>query len=352
LTLELRHRERDGPGIQGLKAGIRRKLHGATEALAEVREEVTSLIAKAAPSWVSRCHGIRQAVFDAAAFFGTARLPMQVLLELDDIMGAVSKDSLPAWRREIENDWGWCHPLSVEEPEHYAEFLARPLWEESRGIPPEWQPTVDRWHNLPMETDPWLARDIIQRHLAHCERGISWTDLQERLVGTPSQGDEAANTPTGPGRLSADAEALVGDLPRLATLVARVAMRERTRLKLAVEPAFIEFREAAAILGARHANELPELEKKLGGFVPNALWLAWIQTVHGPALGRLGQELSEWIEPSNRPDAAQELAPPNVEESNELTGKAETTPLKKKPSVAAAAKSWKFFARKKAAKKK
>ena len=123
-------------------------------------------------------------------------------------------------------------------------------------------------------------------------------------------------------------------------------MHERTRLKLAVQPAFIEFREAAAVLGARHASELPELEKKLEGFVPNGLWLAWIQTVHEQSLQRLSEELLDWIEPPSIPEAAPEPASSIAGESTERATDSETSPRKRKPGFATAAKTRKPFPQK------
>jgi hypothetical protein len=197
-----------------------------------------------------------------------------VFAEFGRGLRAFAPISLMAWNHELENDWHWCHPLGTEDPGNMAEFLTRPLWEAARKVPDEWEPYYQAYFKDTYETP--LAR----LHQKHTLEGISMDDV--RICVMP------------PAPVSDAAKVLAGDPGRLAGLLARISLQDRTRLSLVDRPTFSEFREAAENLGAYDANGLVDLEQKLPLFEANGFWRAWLQTVHGDSLIQLRDGILEW----------------------------------------------------------
>ena len=261
----------------------------------------------------------------------------------------------PEWMRESWDsamiaDLESLHPLDREGPDDLKEFLMRPLWtsmppavaasEMGRSGSSVWNVTLgggkkDQPVPLPFSQESrrryveYLGGEnqrfspLVELLWNFLKAPMDWNRVIDCLLATPDEvlSDEQAR----------EIERLSTDRQRLASLLARMALNERTRLNLAEDPSLADFREAFQSRGFGAATVLKleqELQTQQKDFAPNALWLAWVQTVHRPALESIQNEMRSWLsqgKTSSVPATPSEKIPEASKRSNAQNSKESTT---------------------------
>jgi hypothetical protein len=195
-----------------------------------------------------------------------------------------------------------------------AGFVEQPLW--SLGDPTGAIPSqiveaaerIDASAGGPDFRRAWaVLRDFMHQPLSHRDVSVLVPDPEETISVRPL-------SPLG-------AEAVRGlatDSARLAALLARMALDDRTRLDLAAAPSAPGFREAIEHRGMT-GDDLATLETRLAerhkSFAPNALWLVWVQTVHRGGIDAIQAELRSWLPADGSEAVAMSQAAPSRAES-------------------------------------
>ncbi|HEY5706142.1 MAG TPA: hypothetical protein VIS96_11265 [Terrimicrobiaceae bacterium] len=182
-----------------------------------------------------------------------------------------------AWEDELIADLEALEPLDREEFDDLQEFLVRPLWRASvtefAGAAREW---LAEMRGIEVAA---VSAGLLDHYEQHLTTTLDWEGVCSLIL----EMDRRQLSPD-----AADAlQHLANDPVRLAKLLAKAALDDRTRLKLTTDPSVAAFRGAFPEFDLDPAT-LVELDRRLetshADFAPNPLWIAWIQT--GPR--RLG----------------------------------------------------------------
>jgi hypothetical protein len=214
-----------------------------------------------------------------------------------------------AWENELVTDLEAMEPLDREELNDLQEFLARPLWRTSVNELYEFAEPARKWLAAMRETGPEVAASssgLIDHYERHLTRALDWAGVCSLILERERR------------RLSPDAavalQGIANDPVRLATLLAKAALDDRTWLKVTANPSATAFRNAfpGFALDPAALVELDRrLEKSHPDFAPHPLWLAWIQTGRRPGLEAIKAEIRLRLSESDAATPTQE--PSNAE---------------------------------------
>jgi hypothetical protein len=88
------------------------------------------------------------------------------------------------------------------------------------------------------------------------------------------------------------------DRSRVAALLAGIVLRDRAFLELVQHPTLKAFNDGLRALGVDDPEALLKLETELGKsepkFIPNSLWVAWVQNARRAAFNAICEELDRW----------------------------------------------------------
>jgi hypothetical protein len=245
---------------------------------------------------------------------GTHVAPTHALLAVEALLTRVSRKFEFEWAMRL--DMAALRPFGKEGTEDLRDFLCAPLWREplvQTPSPPRSRP--------PQGVDGRLW-SILQRHLEH---GLNWEELIDALTVQAQESLSAVS--------SRGISALADNEHRIAELLGRLALNDRTRLDLASAPTVAGFRDALKNSRTSRAGLL-NLERELAtrqrGYALSGFWSAWLRTVHRPAIESIRDELRSWLPqpgndhgPAERPSEGQGSAVPDEPvEKKKAAGKA------------------------------
>ncbi|MEA3207909.1 MAG: hypothetical protein QOE70_966 [Chthoniobacter sp.] len=219
----------------------------------------------------------------------------------------LAPDSAQVFEASLSSDWEWCEPLDSQEPGDMQNFFVQPLW--AAGGSRDWTELLGRWLGRVAEAAQISTRAddaaMFKYYVAHLHgRPLDWLRMKETLPA-----GEAALLST------QELEALtdLAESPiRVASLLARIALHDRSRCDLAGSPSLAAFKEATQALGRGDAASLIAFEKELrtaqSSFEPNKLWLAWINNACQPAIDSIRSELRSWLPLEPAPASAETVS--------------------------------------------
>jgi hypothetical protein len=268
----------------------RRKRSPADPRSADVVNRFESMVTAASRSWRTDFGASAAAPTMSMINRGTHVAPTHALLAVEALLTRVSRKFEFEWAMRL--DMAALRPFGKEGTEDLRDFLCAPLWREplvQTPSPPRSRP--------PQGVDGRLW-SILQRHLEH---GLNWEELIDALTVQAQESLSAVS--------SRGISALADNEHRLAELLGRLALNDRTRLDLASAPTVAGFRDALKNSRTPRAGLL-NLERELAtrqrGYALSGFWSAWLRTVHRPAIESIRDELRSWLPQPGNDDAPAE----------------------------------------------
>lgn len=203
----------------------------------------------------------------------------------------VSKLTLLLW------NYTRCHEIRWLMPIERAAELCRvsdvlQSTEDSGKFQTATRPGIEGW--LWERSEDWIQPELPRFHLSSVQSTFdetlrSWRpDLFQRLTLQDAQ------------RLAA----IASDYERLAVLLARIVLMDRSHIELLRLPTVKAFRDALTTLKVYDPSRLAVLEAKLSTsqahFKPNTLWLAWIQRAQKSGLDGIRGVIEAWVSGQER----------------------------------------------------
>lgn len=236
-----------------------------------------------------------QALFAMLRLGGGA--PTQTALALASLIveSLSDRDVLPVWMEALIDDFRALRQSDKPhaDPDDLREYLERPLVQPSddglrvisrleRAVekiaPSLTKPLQDDLVPVLVLIDKWSRHSVSLDLIAE----VALRRKQRALLETEVR----------------SLESLANDRRRLAILMARLALEDRTHLALAAAPTAAGLREAMSrgnLTTVDIATLEADLERKQPEFTPNEIWLAWIQVAHSSGIDSIRAEVLSWL---------------------------------------------------------